>query len=264
MSNIFDEMDDGMGKFTESYTENKFKDKIVKEICTSCDRETRHAIVTSYELNAEEDCGGGYTIDMYSSFQVIQCQGCSELSFRNEQFFSENVHQISEDEWDDGTSVTLYPKRTIHMRSIKDFFDVPHKLRNIYIESISAYNNDSYILAAAGIRALVEGLCSHLGIKDGPVVKEDGTVVRKGNLEGKIFGLSEKGYFTAAGAKFLHEHRFMGNDAVHALKRPRREDLYTAIDLIEHTIEAIFVLPAKAEELEESRERRNNSHKQIK
>lgn len=244
-----------MGRITESFAENGHQNNIVKEICGKCKRQTNHKIVTSYELHGQEDCGGGYTIDWYNSWQVIQCQGCDDLSFRKEHYFSEDEHQIAEDEWEDGLTITLYPKRNAHMRMPKEFLNVPPKLRNIYIESIDAFNNDSFILTAAGLRALVEGLCSFLEIKDGEVQK-DGKSIRKKNLEGKIFGLHEKGHLTAPGAKFLHEHRFMGNDAVHALQKPSRADLSVAIDLLEPSLEAIFELPVKAEELEESRKRK--------
>ena len=183
-----------MGKITESFSSNVHKDNIVKEFCGKCSRETRHMIVTSYEMNGEEDCGGGHTIDWYSSWQVIQCQGCEDLSFRKEDYFSEDAHIIGQDEWDDGTTITLYPKRTKFMRLAKEFINVPNQLRNIYIESIETFNNDSFILTAAGLRALVEGLCSNLRIKDGNVPEGDKQINRKTNLEGKIFGLRENGY----------------------------------------------------------------------
>ena len=245
-----------MGKITESFSANAHQNKEVREICGKCLRETRHKVVTSYEYNGEEDCGEHHTIDWYNSWQVIQCQGCDDLSFRKEHFFSEDVHQIYEDEWEDGISVTLYPKRNASMRLTKDFINVPPKLRNIYLESLEAFNNDSFILTAAGLRSLVEGVCEFLKITDGPV-QQNGKTIRRKTLEGKIFGLNEKGHLTEAGANFLHEHRFMGNDAVHSLRKPSRENLSIAIDILEHSLDAIFELPAKAQELEESRRRKS-------
>ncbi|MTC44440.1 DUF4145 domain-containing protein [Providencia sp. wls1922] len=246
-----------MGKITGSFSENKFKGEKVREVCGRCHRETNHEVVVSYEKNGEENYGGGDIINWYGSFQVIQCKGCDDLSFREEHFFSEDVHQIFEDEWDDGTRITLYPKRTEYTRTTKDLMNVPLKLRNIYVESIEAFNNDSFILTAVGLRALVEGICSFLKISGGLILSSTGDEIFKKNLEGKIFGLSQKGHLTEAGAKFLHEHRFMGNAAVHSLERPSRQDLSIAIELLEHALDAIFELPAKAEELEESRKRRN-------
>lgn len=245
-----------MAKITKNFFENKSKGLVVKEICVQCNRETNHEIVTSYELHGQEDCGGDYTIDWCNSCQVIQCKGCEALSFREESSCSEDYYQISNDEWDDGTKVTLYPKRSEHMRVAKEFDNVPSHLLRIYKESIEAFNNDSFVLTAAGLRALVEGVCSYLKVLDGLVPSEKGEAIRKTNLEGKIFGLSDRGYLTAVSAKFLHEHRFMGNDAVHALQRPSRVDLLIAIDLLEHSLNEIFEVPVKAEGLEVSRKLR--------
>ncbi|MEX6017818.1 DUF4145 domain-containing protein [Providencia vermicola] len=245
-----------MSKITKKFTENYSKGLVVKEICVQCNRETNHEIVTSYELHGQEDCGGGHTIEWGNSCQVIQCKGCEVLSFREENSCSEDVYQISDDEWDDGTRITLYPKRSEHMIVAKEFDNVPSPLVRIYKESIEAFNNDSFVLAAAGLRALVEGICSYLEISDGPVILESGKIIRKNNLEVKIFGLNERGHLTVSSAKSLHEHRFMGNNAVHALKRSTRGDLLIAIDLLEHSLNEIFEVQAKAEGLEVSRKLR--------
>ncbi|EPT8338435.1 DUF4145 domain-containing protein [Enterobacter hormaechei] len=252
-----------MGRVTETFSEGRYKNAIESAFCETCRRKTKHLIVTSYELTGQEECGPhGYTIDWTSSYQVIQCRGCEVLSFRKENWFSEDMYLLEDGEHHDGTTVTLYPKRSETTRTPKTFLEVPRRLRNLYIESVDTFNNDSYILTAAGLRALIEGLCAELKIKDGPVERtEKGVtkIVRARNLEGKIAGLKEKGILTAAGAVFLNEHRFMGNEAVHSLRKPSREDISLAFDLIEHCFETIFVMPAKASELEESRKRRSGT-----
>lgn len=249
-----------MGKKTEKHFENKVKGTIIQEHCSQCDRPTRHMIMTSYDYSASEEYDDGFSVDWASSHQVVQCQGCMTSSFRQSNWFSEDVQQISDDEYDDGERVTLYPKRSGNTRPVKEFWEVPHNLRRIYRESIDCYNNDSYTLTAAGLRALIEGLCAQLGVIDGPktIVKADGTeeVKRLKNLEGKISGLHEKGFLTEKSATLLHEHRFMGNDAVHELARPSDNELALAIEIIEHTFDAIFEIPAKGDELRNSRVRR--------
>ena len=211
-----------MGNITEKYEENKQKSQIVSVHCIECARPTRHMIVSSYDYSGSEDYhGASFSIDWASSHQVIQCQGCMTSSFRQVNWFSEDVKQIGPDEHDSGERITLYPKRSNNTLSIKDFWEVPHNLRRIYRESIDCFNNDSYTLTAAGLRAIIEGLCATLGVADGPktITKPDGTqeVKRFSNLEGKIAGLYEKGFLTERSAEVLHEHRFLGNDAVHEL-----------------------------------------------
>ncbi|HDY98785.1 MAG TPA: DUF4145 domain-containing protein [Pseudomonas sabulinigri] len=250
-----------MAEITENYEEGKSIDSIVKEHCAQCGRSTRHMIVTSYDHRGSEDYdGGSFSIDWSSSHQVVQCQGCMSSSFRQVNWFSEDMHQIGPDEWDDGERVTLYPKRSNNTRAIKEFWEVPNNLRRIYRESIDCFNNDSFTLTAAGLRALIEGLCAELGVIDGPktIAKKDLTqeVKRFSNLEGKISGLHEKGFLTEKSANLLHEHRFMGNAAVHELAHPSRDELALAIEIIEHTFDSIFEIPAKGDELKHRRVRR--------
>ena len=87
--------------------------------------------------------------------------------------------------------------------------------------------------------------------------KGGGTQVkRKDNLEGRIAGLQEKGLLTQASAQTLHEHRYLGNDAVHELARPSEDELRLAIEIIELTLEQLYELPEKAEELRRATARR--------
>lgn len=246
-----------MGHIEEKFVEGISKGEIIKAICIKCVRETRHQVVTSFAKKGKEHCGGGYTIEWIDAYQVIQCQGCSELTFRKESSNSEDYIQVDDEEYEYDVHVTLYPSRTIFMRPAKDFNEVPIPLRTLYAQIIDAYNNDSFILATAGMRALVEGMCSQLKIIDGPVIGDNQQVERKKDLRGKIFGLHEKGYLTKGGANFLHEHRFMGNDAIHQLRKPSREELTIALDILEHCLDEVFVIPAKANELAQSRKKRN-------
>jgi len=247
-----------LGKVTESYTEDKAKGTIVQEHCAQCGRSTRHMVMSSYDYSGSDTYDrGSFSVDWSSSHQVIQCQGCMISSFRQVNWFSEDMHQIGPEEYDDGERVTLYPKRSNNTMAIKEFWEVPNNLRRIYRESIDCYNNDSYTLTAAGLRALIEGLCAQLDITDGPkeITNKEGSkeVKRFTNLEGKISGLHERGFLTEKSATVLHEHRFMGNDAVHELTHPSRDDLALAIEIIEHTFDAIFEMPAKGDELKSRR-----------
>ena len=135
-------------------------------------------------------------------------------------------------------------------------------MRRIYRETIDSFNIDSNVLAAAGLRAIVEGLCASLGVTDGPkeITKNDGTteIKRFTNLEGKIAGLHEKGFLTEKSSDILHEHRYLGNDAVHELSQPSKDELRLAIEIIEHAFESIYQIPQKGEELKIRRTIRAN------
>jgi len=247
-----------MGEVSENYEERGNTGKIIRVPCTVCSGVTRHKVVQSYFYSGQDvlDAEQGFYIAWSTDFQTIQCQGCSTVTFRELEWFSEDECQIGPQEWDDGTKEKLYPKRSEETLIIKDFRNSPPNLRRIYREAIDCYNDGSLTLCAGGLRALVEGLCSEQGVKNGPVVQKDGAVVNKRNLEGKIAGLHERGILTKREAEALHEHRFLGNEAVHELAQPSSEELKIAFDIIEHVFESVYEIPDKVRELNHRRRKR--------
>lgn len=212
---------------------NSNKGNKIKAQCIKCGPEKNHIVLQSVELNHCIDPRG---VDLVESYQIIQCQGCDTVSFRHWSLFSEDYEGPDEDVSD----TLLYPKRSEEMRDIKRFFYAPPNVRRIYRETIDCFNNDSYILCAAGLRAIIEGICTDQKIK-------------KGNLKEKIAKLSELGILTRANAATLHEHRYLGNDAVHELSIPSTTELTLAIEIMEHMIETIYVMPHKAKMLNQQR-----------
>jgi Domain of unknown function (DUF4145) len=250
-----------MGKVTEKVDVNKTKDQKHKVYCVQCKRETNHIVLQSIDCDGSEVIGhyAGHpeTIDWSNNYQIIQCQGCDAISFRHVSWFSEAQQQIGEDEWDNGSSTWLYPKRSDKTKPIKDYYNVPNTLRRIYRETLECFNNDALTLCAAGLRAIIDGICADQKIVDGPVPikKPDSSteIKRKGNLEGKIAGLGEKGILTQKNAAILHEHRFLGNEAVHELNQPTPDELTLATEIVEHILDSLYEMPDKAEELQRLR-----------
>jgi len=253
-----------MGKVTEGYEKNTPEDEFVQVQCAECKRETRHQVMQSLDFSRSESfVNDQYSVDWTSNHQITQCQGCMSITFRQRFWCSEDVQQIGEDEYDEGAIELLYPKRSEHSLPTKEFLNVPSNLKRIYRETIECFNNDAFTLSAAGLRALVEGLCAELGVNDGPkeITKGDGTTetIRKNNLEGKIAGLSEMGFLTQHNSGILHEHRFLGNEAVHELAQPSRDELKLAIEIIEHTFDTVYEIPQKGQDLQSKRTQRKNN-----
>lgn len=246
-----------MAKVTETTKLNTTQNQKHKIHCTQCQRETNHLVLQSVDCHASEVIGhyDGHpeTIDWSNNYQIIQCQGCEAVSFRHVSWFSEAQQQIGYDEWDDGTSTWLYPKRSDKTRPVKDYYNVPNTLRRIYRETLECFNNEALTLCAAGLRSIIEGICADQKITGGSVEtkKADGTVQTKTRktLEGKIAGLSEKGILSQKNAVLLNEHRFLGNEAVHELNQPSQDELTLAIDIMEHTLDALYEMPDRADEL---------------
>jgi len=237
-----------MSQIEEQFVENESKDQEIKVLCITCQRETKHRIAASFDKHGSEfDRQEGWAVEWYDRFQVIHCLGCETVTFRHLNWFSEAVDR---EMGYDGTTEKLYPKRDTNTLAARALLNVPTTLKRIYTEVIDCFNNDALTLCAAGLRALVEGVCANQGVKDGSVEinKPDGTIEIKKmkNLEGKINGLHEKGILTKSTSEILHEHRFLGNEAIHELARPSSEELKLAISILEGTLEQLYEMPQQA------------------
>jgi hypothetical protein len=192
----------------------------------------------------------GMAIDFAKgTWQILQCRGCDEVVFREEWEDSESIQPS-------GALIAsekFYPPRSQDYIPIKYIYGAPKNIARIYRESVDAYNNDLYTLCSAGLRAVIEGICGEENIKSGSVLQKqkDGTrkPIKKRNLEGKIAGLHEKGLLTKSHAAILHQHRYLGNDALHGLDCPTRDELQLAIEIIEHTLMNIYEIKVKGERL---------------
>ncbi len=229
---------------------NKTIGRIFQIVCLQCKNTTRHKVLTSVDQSGEEEMQYGDWFYWYSFYQIVECQGCDDISFRKE-------HSNSEDYSGEDVDELIYPKRAKDTWATKDFFNIPYNLRRIYRETIDCYNNANLTLCGAGVRSLVEGLCMENGITDGEVeiTKKDGTkeIKRLDNLQGKINGFYEKGKLTKEHAEILHEHRFLGNTSLHDLAEPTKVDLSLAIEIIEHVFDTIYEIPEKAIQLKHKR-----------
>lgn len=233
---------------------NSSAGKILPVFCSTCKNINRHKVLVSADQSGKELMGGDDWMYWGSSYQIIECQGCGNISFRNESSNSEDYDS------EDGTHTIyelLYPKRTKETWNTKEFLNIPYNLRRIYRETIDSFNNENLTLCGAGVRALVEGLCNENGIVDGEIeiVHKDGSTTKKrvDTLQGQINGLYEKGILTRKNTEILHEHRFLGNTAIHDLAAPTREELGLALEIIEHVFDNIYEIPEKAMELKNKR-----------
>jgi hypothetical protein len=138
------------------------------------------------------------------------------------------------------TSV-FFPKRTEHNLKAKNYTQLPKRLENLYKEIIAAFNNETPILCAIGIRALIEGICF------------DHEITGR-NLEKKIEGMTV--ILPKNIVANLHNLRFMGNEAAHELNSPPQKELQMAIDICEDLLNYLYELDYKASNLNTARNQR--------
>lgn len=208
-------------------------------LCAECDRPTTHTVLAAWKTRwGDEDISRGAT------HECLRCNGCGEGTYRVTTWSTE----------DDRTE-TLHPPRGGHARKPHDWHHVPWDppLCQVYRQTITTFNAGSFTLAGAGVRLLVEGVCLDQKVEDGPILDEtgqqrisrkSGQPVRHTNLEGKINGLVERDFITRAQAAYLHEVRFLGNDAAHQLDRPTADDVSHAINIVEHLLDQVYEQPA--------------------
>lgn len=122
------------------------QDELIKIQCIDCGRPTSHIIIAEQHQKGWDEAkefGWSY------SYQIIQCRGCEAMSFR----------VVGSDSEDPEGSETLYPNRTRGRLPIAGYEYFPGKTLRIYQEVLRALNHRAPILAAIGLRALVESIC---------------------------------------------------------------------------------------------------------
>ncbi len=206
--------------------------------CLRCRSVTIHKVLVSFDTSENQD-----EYFENSAYQIIECQGCLEISFQKIYYDNGCYDYISDEVI---PVISIYPIRSKDFWYAKEYQHLPKNLIGVYEEIIKCYNNNCLISCAGLIRALVEGICNANGVKDGPInieYKNTKAPKRIKNLAGKINGLYEKGLITKAHSAAIHEHRLLGNEALHELTIQSKENLKIYIEIIEITLDNLYKMP---------------------
>jgi hypothetical protein len=212
---------------------NGSKGKVHLLPCPDCSKETSHLVLASYDVVL------AWENNIYTSHQhqVIQCQGCLGVTFREGSQCSEDIES-----YDDNGKPTyvefqkLYPSRVAGRSALAGACYLPDKVRRIYGETCRALAGEQPVLTGVGIRAVLEAVCQERR-------------ARGKNLEARIDELVRRGVLTSKGAETLHSTRLLGNLAAHAVQAHSIEELSAAMDVAEHLLTSVYVLPKKARNL---------------
>ena len=204
---------------------------VVRVRCDACSGGKRnHLVVAEYvdEFANEED---GYFET--TTYQICRCQGCDAIRFREE---SEICGQHMGEE--------VFPELKQHRRSVVPELKGLPNVGRVYTETIAAFEAGAHILTGAGLRAIVEAICIQQKVKGK-------------DLQERIDQLVETRLLAKPQADLLHEERYIGNSALHEIDPPTEKHLSLGLEIIEGLLNAIYVLPAKADELRAARAARN-------
>lgn len=204
----------------------------------SCGRETNHDILASHKEKGFEP---NYEIHFGADFQIIRCCGCDTVSFRESRWNSEDI------DYETGElnpEVKIFPDRASGRNIINGSEHFPQKTRKIYVEVLKAMNASCGLLAAIGLRALIESICL-----DQKCVGKD--------LKDRINGLASQGLLSTKQADVLHKHRFLGNVAAHEIESPQPVELIAALEIAETLLKTIYVIPELEAQIQPTKKRFN-------
>ncbi|MEA0907747.1 DUF4145 domain-containing protein [Xanthomonas campestris pv. campestris] len=203
-------------------------DTKIRFACEHCQRETQHTIMTEVVEDTNWSDGQN-SVDWNAKFYTVMCLGCEVISFAKKQTCSE--------EWDHNMDGTPYYPATIYRYpeaagrvAMKDSHLLPEKLNSMYQETLGAMNGGFQILTAVGVRGVIETVC-----KDRSATGD--------NLQKKIEALIPMGLLTSENAKTLQKLRILGNTAAHEVIPPSIRDLGLALDVCEHLLQGVYILP---------------------
>lgn len=206
----------------------------VEVACSQCSGKTVHVpLVAVSVIGSEGD--RRYSYNWVDEHQIVKCLGCRIISYRVVSSNSEEYyHDYETEDCVHIESEKLYPPRIEGVRGFgEETAYLPLKIKQIYEETQVALSVQSPVLAAIGLRALLETVCKENEAEGGDLFK-------------KIDSLVDKRILTPAGAAILHKIRALGNAAAHEVKPHTEGQLALGMEIVEHLLKDVYILPRQA------------------
>ncbi len=218
---------------------------IHKIYCNSCRGETRHELLAKHsrrydEVENEDTPYPQLLFWEEWEYRFWTCRGCDTATL---QILYTDAGMYNPDSNDQIFDVTYHPQRERQVWERKRFRHLDSKLEAIYSEAIACLNADAKIACGMCLRALLEGVCVNKGITDQSAW----------GLENKLKKLEEGNHLPSNIVEYLLSFKFIGDDAAHRLVAASRNELETAIgvmeDLLNFLYEVEYELASKAKRL---------------
>lgn len=221
--------------------------KVTRVHCNSCGQETAHAVLHKEIREWSEEVSPRIVIGGTNEYRLVACAGCQTVSLEHLSTYSED---FDVETGEPVVTKAYFPPRTY--RPLPDWVEkesVPDYVVSLLKEIYTAVQNRLPSLAMMGIRALLEAIMIHK-------VRDQGTFGN--NL--KTFEM--QGFISAAQRKVLDAALDAGHAAMHRRYVPKDDALITCMDVAEHVVQAVYVLPATTKSLKSSVPRRRRQKKQ--
>lgn len=199
--------------------------EIRKAHCNKCLRETKHFVVAERCNSGSEEVGNGhYEISWKTTYKMLECCGCEDVSLQRMFYFSES----------DDVDVEYYPPQ-ISRQIPKWSEELPREWSELLKEVYLALHADSRRLALMGARALV----------DLYMIEKLGDI---GGFAQKIKRLETDGLISRPNKEVLDAALEIGHAATHRGHKARADEVNQVIDIVENLLQS-HVLAASAENL---------------
>ena len=193
--------------------------------CGQCNRVTHQKILCSKKRVDDNEY-----MEIYDLYMMVECGGCKNISFvirssdpnalPDELPYEDHNYPAAAEDWD-----VQY-----HFLREKDQELLPSKVYFLYDEIKTTFRTQSNILAGIGLRMLVEAICLQQRIPGD-------------NLKKKIERLHSQGMISATELPIIDKLRLIGNQSTHQIKEFSSEKLSYALDIINHILTSIYILP---------------------
>lgn len=201
--------------------------------CATCGKNTAHMALTQVNLFDESD--DGY-FQWSSENYTLMCGGCKTVSFCVESSNSEDMEYNKDGDPIHTVTQKVYPGRVAGRPLLEDVQLLPYGIATVYKQTHEAICGKQTILAGIGLRAIVDAVCQEKNAEGA-------------DLSQKINDLVAKGITTQSGADILHSIRLIGNESAHQAKANSESELLTALEVVEHLLLGVYLIPQKAASL---------------
>jgi hypothetical protein len=198
--------------------------------CPDCSYNTNQTVVHKKRILSKLLNYPSKKSKTYEEYMTVQCLGCNTVSFVHrfigkEFYDKENNRNYMEQN---------YPEKEImqdvDLLSMEDQTKLPPQLRKLYEEIEIAYEYEANLLAGIGLRMLIEAICLNQKIEGA-------------NLKIKIERLHSNGFIAKNDIPILDKLREIGNTTAHEIKGFSNYKLKYALEIVNHVLKSIYILP---------------------
>lgn len=222
--------------------------------CNTCVRQTDHKVIVTHKNKIFKDeifddyGRPEYSIDGYTDWVLLECQGCKTICLRSEQYFSEWF--TPGDPY--RTKDTYFPKRNLGLRLKPNWYDQLKDIPELQGDFVLIAYDQAYELL--GERQHIAAMLTCRALLETITVQKVGD---KGGFLSKLNRMVEHGLVLETQVELLNNQIYdAGSASMHRSYNPSSKAVGSVLDIIENLIHTIYIQPEIKKTLESEKPRR--------